>query len=600
MLNELYKYACDRDVIAPPGFKKRKLKAYVNLTSQGELIGIMISSNEAILLPDIGAAALGTEACNIIAEKISIIFELPEKDGSIKAGTTRKHQFFISALEECVPISQAFAVCAGVLNDTEKREKILEALVEQKVKPGDIIGFKVDGVSLEKTSGFTEWWNTFRMKYQKSSGGEARCMITGEMASPMVTVPKVSGLMSVGGHTANDALICFDKDAFCSYELRQAMNATVSEVAMSAINSSLEQLIKEAPILAGAKFIHWYQKPLEEPGNDVFSTLFEKKGSDADEDDETEGDRENEDKADLRAKAAAAERGANDVVTSPKTGEKIVKLSNRYYILTLSGAGGRIMVRGFMQGSYEDLCTNISIWQADLQMKDCFGGCYEKSLSQLYYRLLKPTGSGKSLNERMASELAGLDTQFLYSIVNNTPLPDSVAVKALRYIRSKMLDNGSGKDQQNSKSTKAVCPDMTACRLLKAWLNRKYRLNNMEERKMTPELYENYPGQAYQLGRLMAVYAKIQEDALGRVGAGVVERYYASACTKPALVFGSLSRLVGHHLSKLEPGKSVYYKKILQSVSTHITPNIPVTFTLPEQAEFSIGYFQQNASMYSK
>ena len=36
----------------------------------------------------------------------------------------------------------------------------------------------------------------------------------------------------------------------------------------------------------------------------------------------------------------------------------------------------------------------------------------------------------------------------------------------------------------------------------------------------------------------MALLAAIQEVALGDVGAGVVQRYYAAASTTPALVLG--------------------------------------------------------------
>jgi CRISPR-associated protein Csd1 len=49
----------------------------------------------------------------------------------------------------------------------------------------------------------------------------------------------------------------------------------------------------------------------------------------------------------------------------------------------------------------------------------------------------------------------------------------------------------------------------------------------------------------------MAVYALIQNAALGDVGAGVVERYYTSACSSPALVMGKLATMSQYHLSKL-------------------------------------------------
>lgn len=117
---------------------------------------------------------------------------------------------------------------------------------------------------------------------------------------------------------------------------------------------------------------------------------------------------------------------------------------------------------------------------------------------------------------------------------------------------------------------------------------------------MKAGLNPDYDGTAYHLGRMMAVYAKLQLDASGRVNAGVVERFYAAACTKPALVMGRLAQLSGYHLSKLDAGVSAYYKKLLSDISQKLPPLLPVYFTLSEQAEFAIGYYQENAALYQK
>jgi CRISPR-associated protein Csd1 len=96
------------------------------------------------------------------------------------------------------------------------------------------------------------------------------------------------------------------------------------------------------------------------------------------------------------------------------------------------------------------------------------------------------------------------------------------------------------------------------------------------------------------------VYAALQRSALGDVGAGVVERYYTSACTSPALVMGKLSVMSQYHLSKLEKGAKVYYNKMLQEISLCIGTSIPNTFSLEEQSQFALGYYFQNAEMFSK
>ena len=53
----------------------------------------------------------------------------------------------------------------------------------------------------------------------------------------------------------------------------------------------------------------------------------------------------------------------------------------------------------------------------------------------------------------------------------------------------------------------------------------------------------------------MAVLANVQREALGGVGAGVIQRYYAAACATPGLVFGRLIRNTQYHIDKIRSKK---------------------------------------------
>ena len=130
-----------------------------------------------------------------------------------------------------------------------------------------------------------------------------RCLITGELSQPMATVPKVSGLMSVGGHTSGDAFLCFDKDAFQSYGLKQSANAAVSEAAMTAVNAALSELIQKADVLAGAKMVHWYSRQVSKQ-EDMLSVLFG--GNLVEGEEEEVSDKETEQEAFAAAQALVA------------------------------------------------------------------------------------------------------------------------------------------------------------------------------------------------------------------------------------------------------------------------------------------------------
>ena len=84
----------------------------------------------------------------------------------------------------------------------------------------------VDGRSILDSQKTMAWWQEFRKQFRKADDASlSLCLITGEPVVPAVTTTPINGLLSVGGHARGDALICFDKPAFCSYGLKKAANA---------------------------------------------------------------------------------------------------------------------------------------------------------------------------------------------------------------------------------------------------------------------------------------------------------------------------------------------------------------------------------------
>ena len=119
--------------------------------------------------------------------------------------------------------------------------------------------------------------------------------------------------------------------------------------------------------------------------------------------------------------------------------------------------------------------------------------------------------------------------------------------------------------------------------------------------QMKPYLNPEHPSPAYQCGRLMAVLAALQHAALGDVGAGVVQRYYAAASATPALVFGRLVRTAQFHLNKVESGGLAHwYEDLIAEISSRVKDGMPATLTLEEQSLFALGYYQQIAALRTK
>lgn len=379
-------------------------------------------------------------------------------------------------------------------------------------------------------------------------------------------------------------MICFDKDAFCSYGLKQGANAPVSEEAFAGVKAALDDLLTNAPVLAGMKFVHWYDKPVAAK-DDKCEALFGSTIPDEEEDDEDdEADTPPEDNP------LQARRQADALIGSAKTGAPVHELPSRYYILLLSGAGGRVMVRAYEEGNYRQLTENLQQWEDDLRLTNSSGTAEMKpaKLAARLIRLVSRQSSDKNIFERMAKELSGLTPAILNAILNNAQFPDAVVHRALAYLRSQMFES---EDEEQTRKT----PDPLACQWLKAWLCRREREKHQEE-VLSVEYNERHPEPAYHCGALVAVYGAIQHYAMPDVNASLIDRYYASASQTPALVLGQLSRMSNYHIGKLE-GLRMYFSNLRDQVACAIGGTIPAVLLPEQQAYFALGYYQMCAKL---
>ena len=504
MLRELYDYALRENLILPPGFVRKPVRAYISLTIDGKYVGIIVSDGEKVPCPDIGSMANSSGKCNVLAEKRSILFPGDEKQREKYAA---KAAYFHEAMAEAAKAEPRLELCLNAMCDADVASAISAELDQLRIDGTKVLSFTIDGESILELPAVRSWWEQFRQQLLPS-GSRSPCLITGKLTVPTATVPPVSGLSVVGGHARGDALICFDKDAFCSYGLKQAANAPVSEEAFAGVKAALDELLKDAPVVAGMKFVHWYDKPI--PAEDdcigtLFPSLLEA------EDDEEEAELEPDVNRDQ------ARRQADEVISTITSGKSVHELPNLYYILLLSGVSGRVMVRSYEEGSYQTLVENLQQWETDLRLANSFGTAELKpaKLTARLIRLLSRQNSDKNIFERMSKELAGLTPAIINAIINGTQFPDAVASRALAYIRSQMFS--SGEEEQSRK-----VPDPWACQWLKAWLCRREREKYQKE-ELSMEYNEKHPDSAYHCGALVAVYGEIQSRAMPDVNASLID-----------------------------------------------------------------------------
>lgn len=577
MLKAFYDYAVREGLAVPPGYAEKIIKYYISLSSEGEFLGFVPGSAEAVLCPDVGSLANGKDKSNVLAEKSSVV---------LAEASQPKSSFFRNALSEGGSFEPDLLICLKALENPATFKSICEEAKNRKIKPIDRIAFEVDGRDILKSEAVKTWWADYRdqLRGTKADENKTLCLITGKPTAPVATVPTVTGLSVVGGHSKGDALICFDKNSFCSYNLKQSANAPVSEEAFSYVKAGLDNLLKDAPILSGMKFVHWYDKPIPEE-NDILAVEIGGLGIEVEEEDGSEEPYDDKNPYEER-------RLADKKIKSISTGENSPALASVYTIMLLSGVNGRVMVRRYEHGSYEDLQKSLNLWNSDLALvkQNGVGGLKPCKLAGRFTRLLTKQKNDRKIFDRMAKELSGLTAVTLTSIINGTPLPDSAAVKALAYIRSQMLET-------DDESKTLNIPDSRAVQWLKVWLMRKHRAENKEEFLME-EYNPKHPDAAYHCGALMCVYANIQKKAMPEINASMISRYYSSASQNPALVIGSLSRQSTHHQEKITSGFwRNTYTKLLSECYLAVGDKIPATLNLEQQSLFSLGYYQMQAEL---
>lgn len=583
MLKALYDYAVREQLILPAGYVKKNVRAYVSLAKDGTFLGIVPGSSEKVSCPDIGSNANSTDKCNLFAEKRCILFPrdvtVPNSNGKTeREKNAAKTAYFCQALEDAAAMEPCLSFCLQAMQMPDMAAAITGELDRMKLNSSSVISFMVDGKSILELPAVQKWWNHFRQQF-RPTGMQAPCLITGQLTVPLATVPPVSGLAVVGGHARGDSLICFDKDAFCSYGLKQAANAPVAEEAFSGVKAALDHLLTDAPVLAGVKFVHWYDKPLAEKSDSLFQLFDSIPAEDEEKQEEAPG-----------VNPQQARLQANTLIESVKTGETVHELPHLYYIMLLSGVNGRVMIRSYQQGNYQELTANLQQWEQDLALTNSSGTGWIKSakFSARLIRLIARQSTDQKIFDRLAKELAGITPAIVLAILNGTPFPNSVIHRALAYIRSQMFD--PPKEEHSRK-----VPDPWACQWLKACLCRKEREKYSKE-VLSVEYNENHPEPAYHCGALVAVYGAIQNCAMPDVNASLIDRYYASASQTPALVLGQLARMSNYHISKLEKLHS-YFSNLRDQVACAIGPEIPKILLPEQQAYFALGYYQMCAKL---
>ena len=237
----------------------------------------------------------------------------------------------------------------------------------------------------------------------------------------------------------------------------------------------------------------------------------------------------------------------------------------RFYVLGLAPNAARISIRFWYENDFGKLADDYRDFLLDMRIEPP-----DRDENVALWKYLRETAVlGKA--ENVQPNLAG---DWMRAILTGGDYPLTLLTSVLMRIRS-----GGEVNAKRAATIKSI-------------LNRNY------DWEVPVALDAESEDEAYVLGRLFAILEKLQTLSLGRVNAGIREKFYGSASANPRVVFPLLLRMNIHHQSKAEKtpsnkGLASYFAKQLAEVVNKLPAQFPASLSLQGQGKFALGYYHQ-------
>ncbi len=624
LLQALYEYAVTNDLLKDSAFENRPVRWVIPLDADGNMRGEglidLVSPDEkkgrTFSCPKTIRPKTGGGVAEFLADTITPVFNIesdPMKlEDSIPPARARreknnreKHQDFLDQIEQGFlktesPILKAISnyykkyktlgdlqpkysfLRWGLSPNPKQNEKekwwVMSATGETALNAGDRFTFEIDGSLALTDPQLRVYWRSDVSALERSeteiNAKRGICIITGKREQAITRshpkIKKVPGaqaesyLISYSAQTAGD--VC----SFSSFGWKKGQNAPVSTEASEAYAFALNDLLSnnDRHIRLGPIVICFWAKRHQE-FSDALRNLFYKPSTES-----------------IRLFFQKWRMGIED---------NEIKY-DRFYSLSLSGNAGRVAVRRWFDQSLEEVSKNIKQWFDDLEIQE----------------IVKKKKEGDSNKELPFSllNLASATVRDRKDILAEVPIRLSAAAlegnePPLLWLKPILHRFHCDLVKRNDPKSYPFNPSRFALIKLILIRNCKKGVSFMPTVSLTET-----NDKAYNLGRLLAVFERLQDTAheFQLEGAGVIERYYGTASSSPATIFPLLIRLSRHHLRKLERSvekgkKSAYFidkeiAAILATIESHVEgapPSFPRSLSLEEQGRFALGFYQQKA-----
>jgi CRISPR-associated protein Csd1 len=381
------------------------------------------------------------------------------------------------------------------------------------------------------------------------------CLVCGErkpverrMPFPLKGIP--------GGQKSGTALISANEDAFESYGLKASRVAPTCRECAERFMKSANWLLRDEGshlVVGPLVFLFWTRS--QSPFSVV--ELLSRPSSDQ--------------VRELISAAWTAREGATRFDAEP------------FYAVALSASGGRAVVRDWMETTVPAVQRNLARFFALQRIVDPESPESPKPYG--VYTLARSTvrdatpGARRPRSEPPAEVLAVL----LSFALRGGRLPWGLLAQAIRR-------NRAGRNRAGQLVTRPRAS------LIKMVLLSQAAGPYKEEEMVQTDTQNRDP--AYLCGRMLAVLEKIQRKAIPSARATLIDRFFGTASSAPASVFGTLLRMTQPHLAKLRKEKPRTFEALQKRIQDIVYPDLqsfPKTLTLQQQGLFSLGYYHERA-----
>ncbi len=555
LLQRLKEYAETRMILPPPLYVEAPVRYVIDLDNRGRLLNFepidtasqQTRRGKPRLVPSVTRTS-GISTLLLVDKAeytLGLVSEKSKPDRVAEA-----HRQYLELLAKCLAVTGEPSVQAVQLFLSS--DPLSQLQLPADFDPGALITFRVDGIFPVDLPAVQSFWAAEKDPSADPNNPPSvmQCIVCGQ-ERPVLESLQGNIKRVPGGQTSGTAIISANADAFLSYGLRGSTIAPTCPDCGEKFTKGANELLASRQnrlTVGNMAFIFWTR---EEVGFSPFELLDDPR-----------------------------EETVREVLTSVWKGGRLPEVDETaFYATSLSGSGGRAVVRDWIDTTVGEVRRQLDSWFRRQEIVGPFG---EEA---------RPLGL-RDLGSATVRDLNDLPVPtsrtLLRAALMGTPLPMDLLYQAVR----------------RNRAEQSVVPPRTShgYRHKRMALIKLVLLSQGAEREEDHmvQLDPENANPAYRCGRLLAVLEEAQRLAIPGLKATLVDRFYGAASSAPASVYGRLFDTARAHLSKLKrdrPGAYVALERRIEEILGGIDANggFPRTLTLQDQAVFALGYYHQRA-----